>query len=160
MEYKNLERVLDEFGKEFVRVLSRLITEEQGIASGNLLDTIESEGCFYRHENGHYTVYLGHPDYFEYYDKGTRPHWAPIQPLKDWVEAKQAKQMLPQVEGLPYMIQWKIARDGTEARNVFDRAKQEVIPHFVDRFAEALRDDMIDNWLSGEDWTNWGIFKV
>jgi len=38
---------------------------------------------------------------------GTRPHWAPIGPLKRWAAAKLGD------ENLAYPVQWSIARHGT-----------------------------------------------
>jgi hypothetical protein len=38
---------------------------------------------------------------------GTRPHWMPIAPLKDWAAAKLGD------ERLAYPVQWGIAREGT-----------------------------------------------
>lgn len=155
--FYNLEAVLNEFGKAFVDAIKRLTEEAEGVASGNMLDTYDYEVV---KENGHYTVYLTHTDYFQYFDKGTTPHWAPIQPLKDWVEAKQSRGLLPQIEGLPYMVQWKIARDGTEGREVFGRAAQEVIPKFEDRWNDALAKDFMENYLNGDDINEWNILKI
>lgn len=155
--FDNLKREMDEFCREFLAEVRRLVKEEDGLASGKMYDDFD---CKPVKENGHYTIYLYHTDYFKYYDEGTSPHWAPIQPLKDWVAAKQRNGMLPEVPGLPYMVQWKIARDGTEGRDVFERACMEVIPRYEGRFADALAQDFIDNYLNGYNIEDWQILKI
>ena len=53
--------------------------------------------------------------YSLFVEEGTRPHWAPIQPLKDW-----ARRVLGD-ENAAYAIQQKIAQEGTEGQH-FARA--------------------------------------
>lgn len=156
-QFTNLENVLDEFCKEFLATVRRLVEEKEGLASGNMYDSFD---CKAVKENGHYTVYLFHTDYFQYYDQGTQPHFPPIQPLKDWVDAKQARGMLPEIPGLPYMVQWKIAREGTEGREVFQEAYMEVVPKYDEKFSEALAQDFMDNYLNGYDVRDWEILKA
>ncbi len=56
---------------------------------------------------------------------GKVPSWTPIAPLKSWVERKglswtdKKSGKLLSVEQIAYMIQAKIKREGTQARNVF-----------------------------------------
>ena len=56
---------------------------------------------------------------------GKVPSWTPIAPLKSWVERKglswtdKKSGKLLTVEQIAYMIQSKIKREGTQARNVF-----------------------------------------
>lgn len=159
LKYTHLEKVLDEFCKEFLATVRRLVEEEEGLASGNMYDKFD---CRYIRDSltGDYTIYLYHTDYFKYYDEGTQPHFAPIQPLKDWVEAKQARGMLPEVPGLPYMVRWKIAREGTEGREVFERAYNIVVPKYADRWAEPIVEDFKENYLNGADFNEWGLLNT
>ena len=56
---------------------------------------------------------------------GKVPSWTPIAPLKSWVERKglswtdKKSGKLLTVDQIAYMIQVKIKREGTQARNVF-----------------------------------------
>jgi hypothetical protein len=57
--------------------------------------------------------------YVDYVERGTRPHWVPIQPLKLW-----AIRVLDD-ERAAYAVQWNIARYGTQGYHMFLRAWQE-----------------------------------
>jgi hypothetical protein len=48
-----------------------------------------------------------------YVEEDTRPHWAPIRPLKRWARRKLGN------ERLAYAIQWQIARRGTKGKHMF-----------------------------------------
>lgn len=57
--------------------------------------------------------------YVEYVENGTRPHWAPIQPLKLWALRKFGD------ETVAYAVQRKIAQRGTKGAHMFRRAWNE-----------------------------------
>ena len=50
---------------------------------------------------------------------GTRPHWAPIEPLKRWAAVKLGS------EKAAYKVQWSIARHGTSMQSVKVRGTKE-----------------------------------
>ncbi len=54
--------------------------------------------------------------YGEAVELGTKPHWAPIGPLKLW-----ALRVLGD-EGLAYAVRWKIKRKGTKGAHMFKKA--------------------------------------
>ena len=96
--------MINEFAKIAEKVTNNLksILESEGInATGGLSDSIN-----YRVTLNSITIEIN--AYGEYLDKGSKPHWAPIAPLKDWVKAK----------GLsinPYAVRASIAKKGTKA---------------------------------------------
>ncbi len=161
--FDNLERVLNEFGQAFVNAVADYIIEADGIATGNMLNTLDFS---VEKENGHYVVYLNHTDYFKYFDEGTEPHFPPVEPIQKWVQDKpvyptaDSNGKLPTVEQLGFLIARKISRDGTEARNVFERAKQSVIPEYEQKMADALAQDFINNYLNGYSVEDWQILKI
>lgn len=59
--------------------------------------------------------------YAESVELGTKPHWAPIQPLIDWVEQKLGIDA-PQSTGVAKRIQYKIAHKGTQGAFMFKEA--------------------------------------
>lgn len=162
-EFNNLRNVLNEFGQAFVNLVADKIIESDGIATGNMLNTLDFD---VRKEGGHFTVYLKHTDYFPYYDQGTPPHFPPRAPIKKWIQDKPiypeegSDGKLPTVEQLAFLIARKISRDGTEARNVFDAAKNELIPEWEPKFSAALAQDIMDDYLNGKDFNDWDILKV
>ena len=62
---------------------------------------------------------------------GTKPHWAPIDPIQDWVEVKLG---IPKSESrsVAFMVARKIARKGTEGAHMFENA-------FSDNTTQVLR---------------------
>ncbi len=49
---------------------------------------------------------------------GSKPHWAPLAPLRDWVERKLGLSG-DEAEGVARAIRFKIAKEGTEAHHMF-----------------------------------------
>lgn len=162
-EYRNLRKVLDDFGRDFMNLVADKIIEANGIATGEMLNTLDFEVL---REGGHFTVYLKHTDYFPYFDQGTKPHFPPREPIEKWIQDKPIfpepddEGNLPTVEQLAFLIARKISRDGTEARNVFETAKAELVPKYEPLFAEALRDDFIEDYLNGKNINDWDILKI
>ncbi|MEX2372409.1 MAG: hypothetical protein WD800_01275 [Dehalococcoidia bacterium] len=62
---------------------------------------------------------LGHAAPVEY---GTRPHWAPIEPLVDWVRAKLNVADESEARSIAHAIRFKIARRGTKGQKMAERA--------------------------------------
>jgi hypothetical protein len=60
-------------------------------------------------------------NYVEAVELGTKPHWAPLQPLIDWVEAKLGVPAAD-VEGVARRIQLGIAHHGTPGYGMFHGA--------------------------------------
>ena len=55
-------------------------------------------------------------------ETGTRPHWAPLDPLIDWVRAKLDVQDEDEVLHVARLVQFKIAARGTPAQEPARRA--------------------------------------
>lgn len=73
-------------------------------------------------------------------EEGSRPHWAPIEPLKLWAKRKLGD------ESIAFRVQRAIARHGTRAHKMFERTfqkdKDKVFAAFdraVDRMLRKLR---------------------
>ena len=69
--------------------------------------------------------------YGESVEYGTRPHWAPIAPLKHW-----AARVLGD-ESAAYAVRWKIKREGTKGVHMFQKAFNEA-QGFIRREKAAL----------------------
>ena len=77
-----------------------------------------------------------------YVEKGTRPHWPPLEPLKLWVQRKLDVQ---DVEGVARAIQRKIGYHGTKAqpklKEAYAKTKNQVQGYFaaaLERMAQAM----------------------
>lgn len=68
--------------------------------------------------------------------EGTRPHWAPIGPLRNWA-VKKLGFTGKEAEKVAYQIQWKIHKEGTEGKPfmlaVYKQYKPKIIRNLVAR---------------------------
>jgi len=87
------------------------------------------------------TVYVGsQAPYAQAVDEGSRPHWAPIAPLKRWAARKLGD------ERIGYAIRWAIARRGTKPTRFMSNAIRSVLPRaariiegYVSRAVKGLK---------------------
>lgn len=68
---------------------------------------------------------------------GSKPHWAPIEPLLEWVQRKLGKSG-EEAEGIAQAIQYKIAAHGTEAHHMFRDGFAHVSATVVEIFRAAV----------------------
>lgn len=61
--------------------------------------------------------------YGEPVEEGTKPHWAPIAPLKLWARRKLGD------ERIAYAIRWKIKRLGTKGAHMFKKGLERSRPY-------------------------------
>lgn len=72
------------------------------------------------------SLYIRYPNY------GTRPHWAPIGPLRLWAARKFGN------ERIAYAVQHKIAREGQRAQRFVEYTYAEVAKPVVKLMAKAV----------------------
>lgn len=81
---------------------------------------------------------VGSPlNYAEPVELGTKPHWAPIEPLLDWVIHKLGKTQA-EAEGIARSIQLNIAHHGTPAAGMFHRGLNQTRDQIEQFFAQAV----------------------
>lgn len=66
---------------------------------------------------------------------GSKPHWAPIEPLEAWAALKGMN---------PYALRWSIAQKGTKPHPYVEPTYEEVSPLIGDTFAAGIA-----NFLTG-----------
>lgn len=132
-----VEKELRQIGVDGERLVSKTIKLKGAFDQGDLLKSVVSE---YREKGRTQEIVFG-PDakHAIFILKGTRPHWAPIEPLKEWARRKLGD------EQLGYAVQKKIARRGTEARDYlsgpFRKLRQESPERLEDTITEELNDN-------------------
>jgi len=77
-------------------------------------------------------VLTSNADYSAAMEYGTRPFWAPIEPLKAWAARKIGD------EGLGYAIQANIAKYGIKAHPYFRPALNEVLNFWYDFYSKQV----------------------
>lgn len=78
---------------------------------------------------------LGYSGYVEF---GTKPHWAPIQPLMDWVEAKLGLRE-KEAKSVAFAISHAIHKRGTKANPVWSEVWQAQQATIRAKFEAALQ---------------------
>lgn len=155
INFDNLQLTLDEYRKEFVEYLKTLMLKKNSkgynrVASGQLLASLKT-----RMDNdpdfARYTVYLIHKDYLKYLESGTKPHWPPKDAIEQWVKDKKlptkestGKKDLPTERQLAFLVQRKIAREGTEGIPMVKQTQDALNPTYLKRLEEAFEKDIYE----------------
>lgn len=139
-----VEEVLNRYGQDLVQAMKDALHAKDAYASGQLESMMDYD---VEPTADGYTLYLVAPDYLKWLDQGTRPHWAPIEPLQRWVWAKgivpeERNGKLPTVEQLPYMVQHGIAVNGTEGIHQVNAVADMVFDRWEKELQEAMLDDL------------------
>ena len=124
----------EEFKSVAKRVLYRAMVKMESLAIEKVpVDTglLKTSINLFPKSEGHTWYELSDGvDYGIHVEYGTRPHWAPIQPLKEW-----SKRVLGD-ESAGYAVQHKIAVKGVEAQPFFRPAFDEVKEIWLNTFWE------------------------
>ena len=145
IEWTHLEEVLRQYGERLVALYRENMERSGRPASGDLAQSLHTEVVAGDTTIG---VDLSLLEYWKYIEHGTSPHWAPIEPLRRWVEVKRmlprpmANGKLPTPNQLAHMVQWKIAREGTEGKDDLSRALQQTWDEFGQAVADAVTLDI------------------
>lgn len=62
-------------------------------------------------------------------ETGSKPHWAPIEPLEAWAALKGMN---------PYALRWSIAQKGTQPHPYVEPTYEEMAPLIGDTFADGI----------------------
>jgi len=123
--------------REGERLISKVIDfkgiNDQGDLKGSVNTKVDQDGNTVQMEVG--------PDaeHAPYVQSGTRPHWAPIAPLKAWARRKLGD------ASAGYAVQKKIAREGTDPQDVLTGPARKLARDTP----EMLEDAIADNLFSG-----------
>lgn len=142
----NVKQVLDEYAEKFKTVIKKQIVDNDNVATGELLESIETSV----EVNGElFKVILHSKDYLKYLETGTKPHWPPTQPILEWVRAKKlptkeltGNKKLPGEKSLTYLVRRKISEKGTEAMKNIELTQQQLNEIYMEKLKEALIKDL------------------
>ena len=139
---EEIRNVLTALAFELAGTMQRMIRDKGSIATGLLVGSVVP--IFSPPADGFHRVMVGTPvEYGSYVEFGTKPHWAPIEPIRRWVEMKIQPHVLSigvkfeegraiptrkgskilrgdrrerMIRSVAYAIQRKIAERGTEGK--------------------------------------------
>ena len=121
-----------------------------------LIDSVETVVTVDGHS---FTASLKLNDYWIFVEEDTKPHWPPIDAIRNWVEIKpviprpDASGRIPTPKTLAFLIARRMAGlspsglpGGTVGTHDLQRATDAVVPMYIDEIAAALRID-IGNYI-------------
>ena len=65
---------------------------------------------------------------------GSRPHWPPLEPIQLWVQRK-LRVAPARVKSVAFLVARKIARRGTQARQIFTLGLEDAKPQMIEIFS-------------------------
>lgn len=149
IKWTRLHKVLEEYGDRFIQLAKDKMGMNQSYATGELADTMET---IVEINDDYFKVSIKLLDYWYYLENGTKPHFPPLQAIKEWVEVKgitpeERNGYKPSIEQLPYMIQKSIGKYGTEAHPFFNENKEIVYKEFENNIIYAIEEDIAE-WIN------------
>lgn len=151
MDFSRTEAVLNELAEEIRRnYREHLMDEGHYTTLGSelrLVDSIEAQVTFNGQE---FVGTLTMNDYWKYVEEDTAPHWPPRDAILRWVEIKpviprpDSRGRIPSPQQLAFLIGRKIAQTGTEGTHDLQKSKDAIIPFYVPKIQEALRQDLYE----------------
>lgn len=146
IKFDNLQRVLAEFGNALSERYKEKLTEDNRIASGRLISSVNSKVVVNDNE---FIVELNLEDWWKFIEYGTKPHMPPVSKILEWVKVKQilptpmANGKLPTEQQLAWMIAKKIEREGTEGTPNLTESIDEMVNEYEQKIEEALDADVL-----------------
>ena len=151
LSYDHTRAVLEELAEEIRRnYREHLMDEGHYTTLGNdvrLVDSITAKVTFNGQE---FVGTLTMNDYWKYVEEDTTPHWPPRDAILRWVEIKpviprpDSRGRIPSPQQLAFLIGRKIAQTGTEGTHDLQKSKDAIIPFYVPKIQEALRQDLYE----------------
>ena len=146
MNWKNTEKVLQDFGKSFVEYYQSLLLEEDKVASGDLFNSVK---YIIDINDNSIEVSISLLDYWKYIEHGRKSGtWPPINQIENWIRVKNIKPYpyngkLPTIKQLSYLISRKIYERGIEPNPLFKKTTDNIIDLFKNELENAVTKDVI-----------------
>lgn len=144
MKWTNLEKVLEEYGRELRNKYQDNLINSDRLASGELLNSVE---YIIEKDNISISISLQLAEYWKYVEWDTKPHWPPVDKIKEWIRVKPILPddrfgKLPTPDQLAFLIGRKISEEGTKGSNDLHNAIDEINSLFLEKIEEAITMDV------------------
>lgn len=109
--------------KDFHKAWREHLIDEDHWASGNLGKSMSWD--VYLDTKG-YHIEITLPEYAAYLNDGTKPHWPPVDKIREWIKVKPVLPRpgkggkLPTPDQLAYLIGRKISKVGTKPTHIIE----------------------------------------
>lgn len=144
MNWSNLEKVLDEYGAAVRNKYQDNLISSDHLATGELLNSVE---YIIEKDNMQISVSLELADYWKYLEYDTKPHWPPVDKIKNWIKVKPIipdgrNGKLPTPDQLAFLIGRKISEEGTQGTKDLHSALVDINDEFEALIMEAISKDV------------------
>lgn len=144
MKWENLGKVLEEYAVKLRNTYQDNLINSDSLASGKLLNSVE---YIIEKDNMHISVALQLEDYWKYVEYDTKPHFPPVDKIKEWISVKPILPdnrfgKLPTPDQLAFLIGRKISLSGTTGTNDLHNAVDAINSEFMDRIEDAISKDV------------------
>ncbi len=130
------KKVLNEFGKDYVKILIRLLKKEGKVASSALINSISYK---LKEQAGLIQYQLIANDYLQYVDEGRKPgSYPPIRAIADWARVKGIS------KDAVFPIARSIFKFGIKPTNVLKKTLTEIqtSPTLMNKYEDTLVENM------------------
>ena len=147
VKFPHLEKALTDYGNALLDLYKQNLVQSDVLASEKLLNTAQ---FILDMNDTRYEVQLSLQDYWKYVEYDTKPHFPPLNAIKQWIRIKpviprpDALGRTPSENQLAFLIGRKISEVGTEGRHDLGNAVEEVNRQWLDRIEEACAEDIAE----------------
>lgn len=146
IKWENLQRVLEDYGRNLVENYQRALADNNIDASGDLSRTAT---YIVNDDRGSFTISLELNHYWKYVENGRRAgKMPPISAIENWIEIKpvlprpMANGKLPTIHQLAFLIARKIGEVGIAPRPVLQESIDSNNKVFMRLIEEAIAEDV------------------
>ena len=144
MKWENLYNLLMEYGEIIRNKYQDNLIRNNRIASGNLLNSIDFD---VNYDDRSIKLTLSLEDYWKYIEDDTKPHWPPVDKIREWIRIKPViphskNGKLPTESQLTYLIGRKISIEGTKGTKDLHNAIEDTVTDFETKIQEAIAKDV------------------
>lgn len=147
--FKNLEKVLNDFGKFLVEEYKDNLILNDKNASDALYNSVKYQ---VHTDRGRIEVNLSLLDYWKYIENGRKAgKWPPISAIEKWIEVKPIlprpmnNGQLPTVQQLAFLISRKIGLEGIAPQPLLQQSVDNVMDSMMEFIEEAITKDLEKN---------------
>lgn len=131
------DKKLNEFGKDYVKILYRLLRKKDKVATGALINSLNHT---IREDANQILIQIEANDYLKWVDEGRKPGtYPPIRPLVEWTQVRGIN------PGVAYAIQKSIYKFGIKPTNVIQETITEI--ESSPTLQRKYEDEVVDNLI-------------
>lgn len=139
---EEIYRIVDDFMYEY----ASNILDSGHNSSGNLILKMNKKIYW---NNSHFIISIVLPDYWKYLEEGTKPHFPPVEKIREWIRVKPIlprprNGKLPTENQLAYLIGRKISKVGTKGTHLLRETKNEfnIVGKIYNAFCEYYKQNI------------------